>query len=342
MKITTVAPQVSVLMSCYNAERWVVESIESVLNQTFREFELLLIDDGSKDGTWEIIERYRALDSRVVGVKKKNTGLADSLNKGIALAKGKWIARLDADDLCEPSRLAQQVEFVSHNPDVVLLGSAFVEIDENGRPCQTHVYPFDNVKLVSDLERSRRFFPHSSAMYRTDLVRDIGGYNGRIHRAEDVRLWLELAVRGRIACLPAPLLRIRKHPNQISNDANGLRQFYDGRAARVCHFLRKMGYDDPSLGSTDEEWRAFLGWVERKIDESKQFQRRKVVAEARQIYRREGARFMRAARCILHLATSGHFFGVAFEKWFGTSLPRQLAREWTETRPDLPKHSAPS
>lgn len=321
-------PFVSVLMSCYNAERWLRESVDSVLNQSFKDFELLLIDDGSTDTTWTIIEKYCAADSRVVGVRKPNTGLADSLNKGIEVAKGKWIARLDADDLCEPTRLEEQVEFVRKNSDVVLLGTGFVEIDEAGRPYRRHIYPTDHNRLLACLERSRRFFPHSSAMYRTDLVRQIGGYNGRIHRAEDVRLWLELAMRGKIAALPGTLLRIRKHPNQISNDAKGLRQFYDGRAARVCHFLQKMSCPDPAKFSTDDEWTKFLSWLEQKINDSREFETRTVVAQTRQFIRRDKRRLRNLVTGLTYLLKSGYIVRIGYEKWFGSAIAERLAYEW--------------
>lgn len=325
-------PCVSVLMSCYNAERWLRESVDSVLNQSFRDFELLLIDDGSTDATWALIEEYRSIDSRVVGVRKENTGLADSLNKGIQMAKGTWIARLDADDLCEPTRLAEQVRFLKENPDVVLLGTAFVEIDETGSPYQIHVYPNDHRRLLACLERSRRFFPHSSAMYRTDLAREIGGYNGRIHRAEDVRLWLEFAMRGRIAALPAPLLRIRKHPNQISNDAKGSRQFYDACAARVCHFLQKISCSDPSKAISDDEWMIFLSWVEQRISESREYETRVVVAQTRQIFRRDERRLRNLTKGLVYLLKSGRFVRVGYEKWFGSSIAKRLASEWKMIR----------
>jgi len=94
-------PTITVLMSCYNAERWLDEAVRSVLNQTFDNFEFIIIDDGSVDGTLSLVRRYASTDSRIIVVAKQNTGLSDSLNVGVQMARGKWIARLDADDLCE-------------------------------------------------------------------------------------------------------------------------------------------------------------------------------------------------------------------------------------------------
>src|ERR1700722_10627943 len=189
-------PEVSVLTPCYNARAWLSQAIESVLAQTFHNFEFVLVNDGSTDETWEIIQRFRERDKRIVALSKKNTGMADSLNAGIARAKGAWIARLDADDLCEPTRLEEQLRFVRDHPAVVLLGTGFIEIDTKGRALKKHRYPTKHRQLVWQLEHLGGFFPHSSAFYRTDAVRRIGGYNRRISRAEDQWLWLELSRQG--------------------------------------------------------------------------------------------------------------------------------------------------
>src|SRR5687767_6042714 len=98
-------PECSVVMSCYNASAWLSEALDSVLNQTFQDFELIIVDDGSTDDTRKIIEEYAARETRIVSIVKANSGLADSLNVGVARARGRWVARLDADDVCEPERL---------------------------------------------------------------------------------------------------------------------------------------------------------------------------------------------------------------------------------------------
>ncbi len=141
-------PEVTVLMSCRNASRWLQEAIESVLTQTFPDFEFVLIDDGSSDRTWEIVQQYAKCDSRIVPIAKRPTGLSDSLNVGINRARGRWIARLDADDLSEPTRLQEQVRFVRSHPTTVLLGSAFIEIDESGRSIRRHSYPASHLGKV--------------------------------------------------------------------------------------------------------------------------------------------------------------------------------------------------
>ena len=325
---TTIIPEVSVVMSCYNAGRWLSEAIDSVLAQSFRKFEFILIDDGSNDETWQIIQSYRDRDNRIVAISKKNTGLADSLNVGINLAKGAWVARLDADDLCERTRLEKQIEFVRNNPDVVLLGTGFVEIDDHSRVLKRHVYPSHHNNLVRHLERLQSFFPHSSAFYRVDMAKQAGGYNVRIRRAEDKRLWLELSSRGLIACLPCPLVKIRKHSNQISHDNNGRRQIVDAVAATVCHFLRKSGANDPSLGDSPEEWDIFIDWVNTRIDEIGVFAKRKTWDDARIEYFSVKNKLISIIIFGFCLLRSDHTLSLIYEKVFGSDLPVRLAREW--------------
>lgn len=322
------SPQITVLMSCYNANRWLSEAINSVLAQTFADFEFILVDDGSTDETLKIIKNFQAQDERIVAISKKNTGLADSLNVGIAKAKGTWICRLDADDLCEPSRLEEQINYVTHHQDVVLLGSCFFEIDEHGHVIKKQLYPTGHRRLVRHLERFQRFFAHSSAFYRVDKVKQVGGYNPRFLRAEDWRLWLDLTMQGKIACLPKPLVRIRRHADRISLDSNGRRQFCDGTAATVGHFLRKAGYEDPSLASSDSEWISFLKWVEKRVDETGAFEKRKAWGDARSAFFSSENKVIGANRFGFHLIQSGYGAALVWEKFFGSSLPERLAREW--------------
>lgn len=321
-------PEISVLMSCYNAERWLHEAIDSVLNQTFKNFELILVDDGSTDETWNIIKSYRVRDARIVTISKNNTGLADSLNVGIAQARGVWIARLDADDLSATTRLDEQRNYVHDHPDIVLLGSGFVEIDEHGKKVLTHKYPSDHRALVRHLEYSKRFFPHSSAFYRTDIVRQVGGYNHRIRRAEDLRLWLELSTRGTIACLSGPLVNIRKHSSQISLENSGSRQLYDGIAATICHHLCKAGHEDPSSVASEEEWNIFLCWVEHRLEKLGYLKSCNAWSFARANYFASENRLLGAVRMSSYLLRSGFACRLMLQKIYGTNISKLLSEEW--------------
>lgn len=321
-------PEVSVLMSCFNGSRWLHQSIDSILAQSFTSFELILINDGSSDDTWEIIESYRDIDCRVVAINKNNTGLADSLNSGIFIAKGKWIARLDQDDLSESTRLEEQVCFMLKHPNVVLLGSGFIEFEENNKVIKKHTYPSNHKELVKNLERSKRFFPHSSAFYKVEVVKQLGGYNKRIHRAEDRCLWLELASKGSIACLPNPLVKIRKHADQMSLDEKGKSQLCDAISVEVCYFLRKRGYEDPSNDPDYNKWILFHKWVEDRILKLGILEKRNVWVIARKKFFSIENKFIGIIYLLKVLITSGHLVTLLLEKYFGSFLSKKLAREW--------------
>lgn len=265
-------PAISVLMSCYNAARWLDLAIKSVLNQTFTDFEFIIINDGSLDNTLDIIERFAATDTRIVVVTKPNSGLSDSLNSGIQKARGAWIARLDADDICLPTRLERQIHLTKVNPALVFIGSGLTIIDEYGKPSRSYSYPARHPLLLRNLTTARKFPPHSSAFYRAEVVRSLGGYRCKNKRAEDWDLWLRLSEVGELACIDAPLLEIRKHTEQISHYEGGSRQLIDSRLAIISYWLRRYGFQDPA--DTDEEsYLKFVAWVKVRLEENSFFAR---------------------------------------------------------------------
>lgn len=321
-------PRISVVMSCFNAGKFLAEAIESVLQQTFTDFEFILIDDGSTDDTLDIIKRYALKDSRVVLIEKENTGLTDSLNIGIRASRGKWIARLDADDVALPNRLEEQFSFVKDSSDILLVGSGFIEIDHHGKIVKTHDYPKRHHALSSNLKKSKKFFPHSSAMFRSDVVKRIGGYNPKIICAEDRDLWLRLAEQGRIACIDKSLVKIRKHSNNISNSEGGRAQALYGLAATICHFLRGKGVVDPSTCEKDEDWRAFMEWIELRFEQEGVLERRKKWDHVRREFYSESNKIISVWILIRELATSRSVFQILHEKFFGSDFPETLANEW--------------
>lgn len=330
-------PKVTVLMSCYNAARWLEEAVNSVLTQTFKDFEFLIIDDGSTDETLAIIQRLSAMDRRVVVIAKPNTGLVDSLNTGIFQAQGQWIARLDADDLCEQTRLEQQLNYVRDHPQVVLLGSGFFEIDENGHVIKTQRYPVKHNPLKKHLERCQRFFPHSSAFYQTATARQLGGYRPRIRRAEDWDFWLRLSKNGQLACLLEPLVRIRKHGSQISHDESGRRQKIDARVGVISHFLRQLGDVDPVAITDEAEWTRFFAWVEKRIDEEGIIESRQTWEIARTRFFDHQNRLLGGWAFISHLMRSGYAGVLIKEKFMGSDLPERLAKEWINYSKEVQK-----
>ncbi len=330
------APAITVLMSCYEAERWLAQAIDSVLAQTFEDFELILIDDGSTDQTGAIIDAYQRADSRIVKLAKPNTGLADSLNRGIACARAAWIARLDADDVAESHRFAAQMRLAACLPRAVLIGSGFVEIDESGARVKAHTYPTRHNALVDNLVRLRRFFPHSSALYRTDAVRRVGGYNRRFRVADDKMLWLELSRVGRLACVEAPLVRVRKHASQVSVADQSTLQVYEDVAATVAHLVAVAG--GPHLARTcdDREWATFYAWIRDRLNDSGWIASRTTWMTARARYMASSSRALGMAKFAGDLVRSGHAVRLMRHKLAGSTIAQRLALGWMNDRAARP------
>ncbi len=323
------APEVSVVMPCFNGARWIAAAIESVLAQTFQNFELVLVDDGSTDATVSIIRRYGELDRRVVVVEKPHTDVSDSLNVGLARARGAWVARLDQDDLCAPTRLSEQMAFVEQHPGVVFVGSAFVRLDENDRVVNTHWFPSTHDKLMINLERMKGFCPHSTALFQRDLAMQVGGYRFCVNNANDHDLWLRLSAHGRLACLPVPLVQCRGHSGQMSHDGGGDPQLIEGVAGGTAHFVRKLGCPDPLIDGPDSRVAEFLDFVRDGVRQSRLIEGRAAWGRARAEFLKRRNRLIGAAVFLGMLVRSGWATRLLWEKFYGFSLPRRLARTWT-------------
>ncbi|WP_119293256.1 glycosyltransferase family 2 protein [Azohydromonas sediminis] len=210
----TDAPSVTVLMPAYNAERYVAEAARSILEQTWRDFELLVIDDGSTDGT---LKALQALDDRRLRIERNpgNLGLIATLNRGLELARGRYVARMDADDVAQPRRLEMQLTYLEAHPDIAVLGTAVDLIDNVGRRFSGLRYPTDPTAIRA-LLIEECCLVHPTVVFRRDVVRAVGGYDPQARHAEDYDLWLRLADRHRLANLDEPLLSYRIHPAQVS------------------------------------------------------------------------------------------------------------------------------
>jgi glycosyltransferase involved in cell wall biosynthesis len=208
------APRVSVLMSVFNGERYLREAIDSILTQTFTDFEYLIINDGSSDTSRSIILSYN--DSRIRLIDNdQNIGLTKSLNRGLAVAGGEFIARQDADDISLPERLAKQVAFMDANPHVALTGTWYQEVDANGTLLQRVRLPTDEM----DLRWALLFycpFVHSAVMLRREPLLETGEYCESYEYAQDHELWLRIGRRNALANLKAYLVKYRKNPDSMT------------------------------------------------------------------------------------------------------------------------------
>ncbi len=205
--------KVSVIMSVYNGERFLSESIEGILNQTFNDFEFIIINDGSTDSTEKILESYN--DSRIKVFNQKNVGLTKSLNKAIKLSNGKYIARMDADDYALPERFQKQVNFLDVHTDIGMIGTYNMVIDEQGKVIEKKRYPVSDNELRLALIRYNPFF-HSSVMIRREVLEIVGFYNENKRIGQDYELWFRVANQFKLANLPEFLLVQRRINNSIS------------------------------------------------------------------------------------------------------------------------------
>ena len=214
-------PEVSVLMSVYNGERYVRESVESILNQTFRDFEFIIVNDGSTDGTGAILAGFK--DSRIVIVDNvENRGLARSLNTAISSVRGKYLARQDADDLSLPERLEKQVCYLDKHESVGLLGTGAVCIGANGETLKVQHYVRESDPAIRWEMLFANAFVHSSVMFRLASVSDCPKvYDPGYAVSQDYDLWCRMLDRVQGANIGEPLVRIRKHPGQVSGTRSG-------------------------------------------------------------------------------------------------------------------------
>jgi glycosyltransferase involved in cell wall biosynthesis len=203
---------VSVLLPVHDGERFLPEAVESILAQSFRDFELLAVDDGSRDGSAAILDAYARRDARVRVVRRPHAGLVAALNEGLALARGERIARMDADDIAHPDRLALQLEHLRLHPEILALGADVLVIDPDGWPIRRLDVPLHHEAIDAALLRGRgEALVHPAAMFQREALYAVGGYRESCRHAEDVDLYLRLAERGRLANLPQTLLRYRRH-----------------------------------------------------------------------------------------------------------------------------------
>ena len=211
---------VCVLMPVYNAERYLAQAVESILAQTFRDFEFLIIDDGSTDNSLNLLKRYAADDSRIRLISRPNTGIVGVLNEGLERTSCELIARMDSDDIALPERLERQVNYLRANSDCVALGSRVLVIDPDGDPLRVWGSEQSHDEIEAALLDLNKNAPmtHSSIMYRRSAVLEVGKYRERA--VEDIDLWLRLGERGRLANLPDVLIKYRHHPGSLCHDGH--------------------------------------------------------------------------------------------------------------------------
>lgn len=245
------SPRISVALSVYDNAAYLASALDSILAQSFGDFELLAVNDGSTDGSAAILDDYAARDPRVRVIHQENQGLIASLNRIIAEARAPLIARMDGDDIALPERFARQVAFLEAHPDHGLVGTQIRGITETGAIRRDHAieHPTSAEAIGEALGSSLAGSPlcHPSVMIRRDLLVAVGGYRAAYRHCEDYDLWLRLADRTRMANLPERLLLYRYSETQVSH-RHVLAQHYGAAIARLARIERRNGRADPSDG----------------------------------------------------------------------------------------------
>lgn len=219
-------PLVSVIMSVYNGETYLNESIDSILSQTYRNFEFIIVNDGSTDGTRDILSSYN--DSRLRIIHQPNRGVSKAKNRAIKLCKGVYFAIQDADDISLEKRLEVQVDFLESHPEIAVVGGFNQQIyPHRPRFTQTNIWP-------TEPEKIRRILPqkncmcHGSAMFRRSVIDLVGMYDESLRFAHDWDLFLRISERFDLAIIPQVLYKLRIHPDSLT------------RTEEVCQYEREL------------------------------------------------------------------------------------------------------
>jgi glycosyltransferase involved in cell wall biosynthesis len=293
-RVRNTMPAVSVIMPVYNTERFVAETTESVLAQTFIDFELIAIDDGSTDRSRDVLEGFAKRDPRVRVISRPNKGLVGTLNEGLELAKAPLVARMDADDLCDPRRFELQVKALSDDPTLVAVGSCAAAIDEDGNRLGDYSTPLTHDAIEASHLRGESAIHHPSVMFRTDAVRRLGGYRELVP-CEDFDLWLRLGEVGRLANLPEKLLIKRLFPGSIVATTLDKRRTALEKILRDAWDRRRLPGNPPSPSQPVAD-RADLfrqwGWMALKAGQVRTSRRYAFKAVKAQPFRSESWRLM--------------------------------------------------
>ena len=240
-------PAISVLMTAYNAEATVGRAIESILSQSFEDFEFIIVNDGSSDGTLGVIKSYAKRDSRIRVIDQANMGVSRASNRGLRDALGEFVARIDADDISLPHRLRVQYEVMRESSDIVLTGSECIKVFADGYESKWNWLDERSLGRALFL---RAPFAHSTVMFRLDSARSVGCYDESFDTTLDMELYMRLAGLGRVLMVKDVLVRLYILESGISM-SRPYRQYYNAQRARWRHnsYLKRpyalyYGYSD--------------------------------------------------------------------------------------------------
>ena len=247
--------KISIIMPVYNGEKYLKEAIDSILDQTFKEFEFIIINDYSNDDSLKIINSYN--DKRIILVNNdQNLGIAKSLNKGIEISKGKYIARMDADDICYRHRLETQINFMENNLDIGMCGSAVEVFTDNSS--NIHECPLNHNEIKA-LQIFNSAFCHPTVMIRKEILsRHKLSYNEFYEGMEDYELWIRMSRVTKLANIKESLLKYRCHDGQVTKNISKLQH-------EKMKLIRKRTLKELSLEFKDEDVETLLMYATTEI-----------------------------------------------------------------------------
>jgi len=209
------APKITVSLSAYNNEKFIRKTVQSILSQTFTDFEFIIINDGSKDGTLKILQDFAKSDSRITLIDRENKGIVHSKNEILSLARGEYIANIDGDDIALPDRFRIQNDYLDNHPDVVCIGSDTQLIDEEDRFICVLRHK-RGIEISKGILEGHGEISNPASMIRTEALRKINGHHEEYTYADDLDVWLRLDEIGKLENIPMPLTKYRIHPSSAS------------------------------------------------------------------------------------------------------------------------------
>jgi len=231
------SPRVSVVMPVWNASKYLTAAMHSIAGQSFSDYELIIVNDGSTDETETIIAEFARLDSRIILVQNKSRlGMGHVFNQGIFAARGEYIARMDGDDISHRDRFMRQVSYLDAHPKVVVVGGQIELIDSRGVVTGARAYPIYDHELRRAMARVSPF-AHPVTMFRREVAINLRGYDVRYAPAEDLHFWVRFASLGLLANLPETLLRYRVHGGSVTAK-HGMRMQWQSLRVRLLAWRR--------------------------------------------------------------------------------------------------------
>lgn len=264
--------EISVIIPVYNGQQYIKSAIDSILSQTLKNFELIIIDDGSSDGTPEIITKYAKHDSRIIFKSRDNVGMVATMKELEEMAACRYVARMDADDIAMPNRLLMQKKFLDTNPEFVLVGSQIIQIDSKNNKIGRPNLPTSHDEILNGLLLKPDSTPvpiiHPTVMIRRSSLLSVGGYDPSLTASEDRDLWLKLSSIGKLANLPETLLHYRRHfASFTSTRSDESRQL---RKQVILNYYYRNNLPLPNLiedsvGRTQLQWETYLQWSKQSL-----------------------------------------------------------------------------